>query len=67
MALVGEDEGVVGQIFEQSRRRLAGAAAGEIARIILDALAGAGRFQHFDVKGAALLEALCFEEAAGLI
>ena len=38
VALVGEDERVVGQIFEQSRRRLAGAAAGEIARIVLDAL-----------------------------
>ena len=41
VALVGEDERVVGQIFEQGRRRLAGFAAGEIARIILDA--GAGR------------------------
>ena len=37
VALVGEDEGVVGQVFEQGRRRLAGLAAGEVARIVLDA------------------------------
>ena len=28
VALIGEDEGIVGQVFEQGRRRLAGAAAG---------------------------------------
>ena len=50
MALVDEDERVVGQIFEQGRRRLAGPAAGEIARIVLDAGAGAGRLQHFEIE-----------------
>ena len=50
MALVGEDERVVGQIFEQGRRRLAGPAAGQIARIVLDAGAGAGRLQHFEIE-----------------
>ena len=37
MAFVDEDQRVLGQIFEQGRRRLARRAAGEIARIILDA------------------------------
>jgi hypothetical protein len=39
MAFVGEDDGVVGDVFEQGRRRLAGRAAGEVARIVLDARA----------------------------
>ena len=65
VALVGEDERVVGQIFEQGRRRLAGLAAGEIARIILDAGAGAGRLQHFEIEQRALLEPLRLEQAAG--
>ena len=64
MALVGEDERVVGQIFEQGRRRLAGPAAGQIARIILDAGAGAGRLQHFEIEQRALLEPLRLEQAA---
>ena len=63
MALVGEDERVVGQIFEQGRRRLAGPAAGQIARIVLDAGAGAGRLQHFEIEQSALLEPLRLEQA----
>jgi hypothetical protein len=51
VALVGEDQRVVGQVLEQRRRRLAGAPAGEIARIVLDAGAGAGRHHHLDVEG----------------
>ena len=43
MAFVDEDQRIVGQIFEERRRRLAGLAPGEIARIIFDAGAGAGR------------------------
>ena len=64
VALVGEDERVVGQIFEQRRRRLARQAAGQIARIVLDAGAGAGRLQHLEVEHGALLEPLRFEQAA---
>ncbi len=64
MALVGEDERVVGQIFEQGRRRLAGPAAGQIARIVLDAGAGAGRLQHFQIEQGALLEPLRLEQAS---
>ena len=52
VAFVDEDERIVGQIFEQGRRRLAGLAAGEIARIILDAGAGAGRLHHLEIEHA---------------
>ena len=37
VALVDEQQGVFGQVFEQGRRRLAGQAAGEEAAVILDA------------------------------
>ncbi len=62
MALVGEDQRIVGQIFEQRRRRLARLAAGEIARIILDAGAGAGRLHHFEIEAGALLEPLRLDQ-----
>ena len=66
MALVDEDQRVVGDVFEQRRRRIAGLAAGEIARIVLDAGAGAGGLQHLEVEAGALLQPLGFEQAAGL-
>ena len=62
MALVGEHDGVVRQIFEQGRRRHAGPAAGEIARVVLDAGAGAGRLHHLDIEARALLEPLRLDE-----
>ena len=65
MALVDEHQRVVGQVFEQGRRRLAGFAAGEIARIVLDAGAAAGRLHHFQVEERALLQPLRFEQPAG--
>ena len=64
VAFVGEDQRVVGHVFEQRRRRLAGLAAGEIARIVLDAGAGAGRLHHLEVEGGALLQPLRFQQAA---
>ena len=67
VALVDEDQRVVGEIFEQRRRRLAGLAAGEVARIVLDAGAGAGGFHHLEIEQGALLEALGLEEAAGAV
>ncbi len=62
VALVGEDQRVVGQVFEQRRRRLAGLAAREIARIVLDALAHARGLQHLEVEIGALFEPLRLEE-----
>ena len=64
MALIGEDQGIVREIFEQSRRRLAWLAPGEIARVILDALADAGRLQHFEIELRALLQPLRLDEPA---
>ncbi len=66
MALIGEDEGVVGQIFEQGRRRLARLAAGQIARIVLDGGAGAGGLDHLHVEGDALVEPLGFQQTTGI-
>ena len=65
VALVDEDQRVVGDVFEQGRRRIARLAAGEIARIILDAGAGAGRLQHLEVEAGALLQPLRLQQAAG--
>jgi hypothetical protein len=64
VAFVGEHQRVVGDIFEQGRRRLAGAASGQIARIVFDAGAGAGGFHHFEIEGGALLQPLRFQQAA---
>src|SRR5690606_40247028 len=47
------------------RRRLARAATGEVARIVLDAGARAGRLQHLEVEARALLQSLRLEQSAG--
>ena len=64
VALVGEHQRVVGQIFEQRGRRLAGLSAGQPARIVLDAGAAAGRLHHLEVEGGALLEPLGLQQPA---
>ena len=66
VALVDEDQRVVGQVFEQRRRRLARLAAGQVARIVLDAGAGAGRLDHLEVERRALREPLRLEQPPGL-
>ena len=60
-----EDECVVRHVFEQRRRRLAGLAAGEIARIVLDAGAASGRLHHLEIIERALLQPLRFQQASG--
>src|SRR5438132_370489 len=60
VALVGKHQRIVRDIFEQRRRRLAGPAAGEIARIVLDAGAASRGLQHFQIEGGALLQPLRF-------
>src|SRR6185312_11366458 len=64
MAFVGEDQSVVGQVFEQSGRRLAGLAAGQPAGIVLDAGATAGRLDHLQVEIGALFQALGLQQLA---
>ncbi len=64
VALIDDEEGVFGEVFEKGGRRLAGATAGQVARIVLDSLAAAGGLQHFEIEGGALFEPLRFEELA---
>ena len=66
VALVDEDQRVVGDVFEQRRRRIARLAAGEVARIVLDAGAGAGRLQHLQVEAGALLQPLGLQQSSSL-
>lgn len=60
MALINENEGIVGDVFKQGRRRLARLAAGEPARIVLDARAGPGGLHHFQIIAGTLLQPLGF-------
>ena len=64
MALVDEDQRVARHVFEKGRRRLARLAPGQIARIVLDAGAAAGRLDHFEIVGGALLEPLRLQQLA---
>jgi hypothetical protein len=64
MALVDEQQGVLGQIFEKRGRRLARQAAGQETRIILDSGARARRGDHLKVEIGALLEPLRLEQLA---
>ena len=67
VAFVDEDQRIVRQVFEQGGRRFAGLAAREVARIVLDARAGARRHHHLDVEHGALLEALGLQQAARIV
>ena len=62
MAFVDEDDGVVGNVFEQGRRRLAGLATGEIARIVLDPGAMPVASSISRSKLGALFQPLCLQQ-----
>ncbi len=64
VALVDDQQRVLGQILEQRRRRIALLAAGQVARVVLDSLAGAGGLDHLQVEGAALLQPLGLQQLA---
>ena len=66
VAFVDEDQRIVGHVFEQGRRRIARRAAGEVARIVLDAGAGAGGLQHLQVEAGALLQPLRLQQSPSL-
>ena len=66
VALVHDQERVVRQVFEQGRRRLARAPAGQEARVVLDPGAGAGGDDHLQIGDGALLQPLGLEQALGL-
>ena len=67
MALVDHQQRVLGEVLEQGWRRLAGLSAREIARIVLDAGAGARRFHHLDVEDRALFQPLGLEQPPGAV
>src|SRR3954469_17623864 len=60
--LVHHEEVVLGEVVEQARRRIAGFAAGEMARVVLDALAEAHLLDHLQVEHRPLLEPLRLEK-----
>ena len=64
MALVDDHERVVRQIVDQRGGRLAGLASGQMARVILDALAEAQLGEHLQVEAGALLDALRLQQLA---
>ena len=65
VALVDDQQRVLGQVVDQRRRRLARLAAGEVARVVLDALAEADALHHLEVEARALLEPLRLDQLAG--
>jgi hypothetical protein len=64
VAFVGEDDGVVGDVFEERRGRFAGRAAGQVARVVLDPVADAGGLQHLEVEIRALFQPLRLQQFA---
>jgi hypothetical protein len=64
VGLVDEDEEVAGEVVEERGRGLAGEAAGEVARVVLDAVAEADGLDHLEVEAGALVDALRLDEAA---
>ena len=63
VGLVHHQQGVGWQVIKQCRRRLTGAATGEIAGVVLDAVAVAQLQHHFDVIPGALFQALGLHQA----
>src|SRR5947208_14767040 len=64
MTLVDEHQRILMEIIEQGRRRLAGHAAGEVPRIILDAMAVANLFHHLQIEKRSLVDPLRFKQAS---
>jgi hypothetical protein len=64
VGLVDEEEVVAGEVVEQGGRGFAGEAAGEVAGVVLDAVAVADGLDHFEVEAGALVDALRLDKAA---
>ncbi len=67
VAFVDEDQGVVGRDIRTKSAAARRACGRRVARIVLDAGAGAGGFHHLEIEQGALLEPLRLEEAAGAV
>ena len=64
VAFVGEYDGVVGNVFEQGRGRLARCATRQVSGIVLDPVADTSRLQHFEVELGALFQTLGLQQLA---
>ena len=64
VALVDKEQEVAREIVEQRGRSFAGQAAGEMARVVLDAVTVAHGLDHFQVVARALVDALRLDHAA---
>ena len=64
VALVDDEQEVVGEVVDQGERRLAGAAAVDVHRVVLDAVAVADLLDHLQVVLGAHAEALGLEQLA---
>jgi hypothetical protein len=62
VALVDDDQRVLRQVVEQRRRRLAGAATGQVAGVVLDAVAVADFANHLQVEHRPLVQPLRLEQ-----
>ncbi|MCY1305130.1 hypothetical protein D9M70_549150 [compost metagenome] len=65
MGFVDHQQGIGRQVVVERRRRLAGRTAGQIARVVLDAVAIAELEDHFQVEAGTLLQALGFHQLVG--
>ncbi len=65
--LVDDEQEVVRKVVEERRRRLPRRASGEVARVVLDAVAVAELLDHLQVEHRALVEPLGLEQAAGRV
>ncbi len=65
--LVDDAQEVVRKVVQQRRRRLAGRTAGQVARVVLDALAVAELGQHLEIEVRPLSEPLRLEQLAVLV
>ena len=64
MALVDEHQRILRQIIQQRRRRLARQPSGEVAAVVLDAVAVADLLDHLQVEERALMDALRLQQSS---
>ena len=64
VGLVDEKEVVLGEVVEEGGRGLAGQTGGEVAGVVLNAVAEAYGLDHLEVEAGALVDALGLDEAA---
>ena len=63
VTLVDDHQGVLGEVVDQGGRGVPGAVPGEVARVVLDAVAEAQLAQHLHVEERALFEPLRLQQA----